>query len=86
MELLLRYRPWKCQCNRRNLRDAKNHGHRVDDMIIKEPVAMKIAFGENLRGYITARRSHLLQNGWRATKETLYKAKTYLERRKTRSN
>lgn len=25
----------------------KTHGHRVDDMIIKDPAAMKIAFGEN---------------------------------------
>ena len=28
----------------------KLHGHCVDDMVIKEPVAMKIAFGENPKG------------------------------------
>lgn len=25
----------------------KTHGHRIDDMIVKDPVAMKVAFGEN---------------------------------------
>ena len=25
----------------------KTHGHRVDDMVVKDPVAMKVAFGEN---------------------------------------
>ena len=28
----------------------KLHGHRVDDMIVKEPLAMKCAFGENPKG------------------------------------
>src|SRR5690625_3598153 len=33
----------------------KTYGHRVDDMIVKEPVAMKIAFGENQIGRASCR-------------------------------
>ena len=57
-------------------------GHRVDDMIIKEPVAMKCAFGENPKGAFG-------QNGGKAPvtrmatasmiRELIFKTKNYLE-------
>ena len=57
-------------------------GHRVDDMIIKEPVAMKCAFGENPKGAFG-------QNGGKTPvtrmatasllRELLFKTKNYLE-------
>ena len=36
----------------------KTYGNRVDDMIVKESAAMKIAFGENPKEYTIAKRSH----------------------------
>lgn len=59
----------------------KLHGKRVDDMLIKDPVAMKIAFGENPKGAYG-------QNGKKAPvtrmmtaallRETLEKARRYM--------
>jgi len=61
----------------------KTYGHRVDDMIIKEPVAMKIAFGENpKRVYKGQKKSPITRMATAALlRETLYKAKTYLEKK-----
>lgn len=60
----------------------KLHGTCVDDMVIKQPIAMKIAFGENPKGVYG-------QNGRKAPttrmavaallRETLFKAKRYME-------
>lgn len=39
----------------------KTYGKRVDDMIVKDPVAMKVAFGENPKGYMIHKRNLPLQ-------------------------
>lgn len=61
----------------------KTYGNRVDDMIIKNPVAMKIAFGENpKRVYSHQRKSPITRMATAAIlRETLYKAKTYMEKK-----
>lgn len=60
----------------------KTCGKRVDDMILKEPVAMKIAFGENpKRVYESQKKSPITRMATAAIlRETLYKAKTYMEK------
>lgn len=60
----------------------KTYGHRVDDMIVKEPVAMKIAFGENpKRVYHAQKKTPVTRMATAALlRETLYKAKNYLEK------
>lgn len=60
----------------------KTYGHRVDDMIIKDPIAMKIAFGENpKRVYNGQKKSPVTRMATAALlRETLYKAKTYMEK------
>ncbi len=43
----------------------KTYGHRIDDMIVKEPIAMKIAFGENpKRVYNSQKKISYDQNGY----------------------
>lgn len=61
----------------------KTYGHRVDDMIIKDPIAMKIAFGENpKRVYNEQKKSPMTRMATAALlRETLYKAKSYLEKK-----
>lgn len=61
----------------------KTYGNRVDNMIIKNPVAMKIAFGENpKRVYNSQRKSPTTRMATAAIlRETLFKAKTYLEKK-----
>lgn len=58
----------------------KTYGDRVDDMIIKEPIAMKIAFGENpKRVYESQKKSPITRMATAATlRETLSKAKRYM--------
>ncbi|MDR7869433.1 MAG: amidohydrolase [Tissierellaceae bacterium] len=60
----------------------KTYGHRVDDMIIKNPIAMKVAFGENpKRVYNSQHKSPVTRMATAALlRETLYKAKTYMEK------
>lgn len=60
----------------------KTYGHRVDDMIIKDPIAMKVAFGENpKRVYNGQKKSPITRMATAALlRETLYKAKTYMEK------
>lgn len=60
----------------------KTYGHRVDDMIIKDPVAMKIAFGENpKRVYNSQKKSPVTRMATAALlRETLFKARTYMEK------
>ncbi|NLJ58816.1 MAG: amidohydrolase [Tissierellia bacterium] len=59
----------------------KTYGKRIDNMIIKEPVAMKIAFGENpKRVYEAQNKSPVTRMAVAAMlRETLYEAKKYME-------
>lgn len=59
----------------------KTSGKRVDDMVIKDPVAMKIAFGENpKRVYDEQHKSPVTRMAIAALlRETLYEAKQYKE-------
>jgi len=59
----------------------KTFGKRVDDMVIKDPIAMKIAFGENpKRVYDEQHKSPVTRMGVAALlRETLYEAKQYME-------
>lgn len=61
----------------------KTYGNRVDDMIIKNPVAMKIAFGENVkRVYNGQGKMPKTRMGIMAVmREFFYKAKDYMEKR-----
>lgn len=61
----------------------KTYGHRIDDMIIKEPVAMKVAFGENpKRVYSSQKKSPSTRMATAAIlRDTLYKAKSYMEKK-----
>lgn len=60
----------------------KTFGDRIDDMIIKEPLAMKIAFGENpKRVYNSQKKSPMTRMAIAAIlRETLMKAKRYVEK------
>jgi len=59
----------------------KLHGDCVDDMLIKEPVAMKIAFGENPKGAYGQNKKAPMTRMMTAAllRETLFKAKRYME-------
>lgn len=59
----------------------KTYGKRVDDMVIKDPVAMKIAFGENpKRVYSEQHKSPVTRMAIAAIlRETLYEARQYME-------
>lgn len=60
----------------------KTYGHRIDDMVIKETAALKIAFGENpKRNYSGQKKSPTTRMATAAIlREQLYKAKTYKEK------
>lgn len=60
----------------------KTYGHRIDDMIIQETAALKIAFGENpKRVYSGQKKSPSTRMATAAVlREQLYKAKTYKEK------
>ncbi len=64
----------------------KTYGHRIDDMIIKEPIAIKFSLGENSKsqgGYIDDSKSCKTRMGVAcAIREMLFKSKVYLESRK----
>lgn len=59
----------------------KTYGKKVDDMVIKDPVAMKIAFGENpKRVYNEQHKSPVTRMAVAAMlRETLYEARQYME-------
>ena len=60
----------------------KTAGRRVDDMIVKYPIAMKCAFGENPKRFYgqQGKKAPLTRMGTAALlRETLYKAKAYME-------
>ncbi|MBR7179642.1 MAG: amidohydrolase [Oscillospiraceae bacterium] len=60
----------------------KTYGKRVDDMIVKDPIAMKCAFGENPKRFYghQGKKAPMTRMGTAALlRETLYKAKNYME-------
>lgn len=60
----------------------KTYGKRVDDMIVKNPIAMKCAFGENPKRFYGQQKKSapLTRMGTAALlRETLFKAKRYME-------
>lgn len=61
----------------------KTFGHRIDDMIIKEPVAMKVAFGENpKRVYNAQGKTPVTRMGTAAIlRDLLFRTKVYLEKK-----
>ncbi len=61
----------------------KTYGTRIDNMIIKEPVAMKIAFGENpKRVYNGQNKSPITRMATASIlRENLFKAKAYLDKK-----
>lgn len=61
----------------------KTYGRRIDDMIIKDPIAMKVAFGENpKRVYDSQKKSPMTRMATAAIlRETLFKARTYMEKK-----
>ncbi len=61
----------------------KTYGHRIDNMIIKEPVAMKVAFGENpKRVYNSQGKSPVTRMATTALlRDLLFKTKVYLEKK-----
>lgn len=66
----------------------KTYGHRVDNMIIKNPVAMKVAFGENpKRVYKEQKKSPITRMATAAIlREYLFKAKAYMEKKEDSNN
>ena len=67
----------------------KLHGKRIDKMIIKNPLAMKCAFGENPKRCYGqgAKKSPMTRMGTAALlRETLFKAKRYLEDKENGKN
>lgn len=62
----------------------KTYGKRIDDMILKAPAAVKVAFGENpKRVYGQKGQVPLTRMGTAALlRETLFKAKDYIEKKK----
>lgn len=61
----------------------KTYGSRIDNMIIKNPIAMKVAFGENpKRVYHGQNKTPMTRMATAAIlRDTLFKAKTYLEKK-----
>ena len=62
----------------------KTAGKRVDDMIVKYPIAMKCAFGENPKRFYgqQGKKAPLTRMGTAALlRETLFKAKNYMEKK-----
>lgn len=64
----------------------KTHGGRIDDMILMEPAAMKIAFGENPKRVYSAK--NVSPSTRMATaaelRQVLYKAKDYYEKKQSK--
>ena len=64
----------------------KTYGHRIDDMIIKEPVAMKVAFGENPKRVYDSKNQTPMTRMATASllRESLFKAKAYLDKKENK--
>lgn len=61
----------------------KTYGSRIDKMIIKDPIAMKIAFGENPKKVYNAQKKSPITRMATAAilRETLFKAKAYMDKK-----
>lgn len=61
----------------------KTYGDRIDNMVIKNPIAMKIAFGENpKRVYNGQNKTPMTRMATAAIlRDTLFKARTYMEKK-----
>ncbi|MBO4410604.1 MAG: amidohydrolase [Lachnospiraceae bacterium] len=59
----------------------KTVGTRVDDMIVKDPVAMKCAFGENVKRVHKDKSCKTRMTNAAKLREALFKAKEYLEKK-----
>lgn len=67
----------------------KLYGKRVDKMILKDPIAMKCAFGENPKGYYgnTLKKSPMTRMAMAALlRETLFKTQRYIQDKETGKN
>ena len=58
----------------------KTYGKRIDDMVVKNPAAMKIAFGQNAKAYLEAKLSTRMTIS-RVIRNMFLKAKDYKERK-----
>lgn len=58
----------------------KTYGRRIDDMIVKNPCAMKIAFGQNAKAFLRDKLTTRMTIA-REIRDTLYRAKDYMERK-----
>ncbi len=58
----------------------KLHGTRIDQMVIKEKIAMKCAFGENPKRVYKDKNNYSRMSTAAKLRETLYQAKEYLEK------
>lgn len=58
----------------------KTFGCRIDDMIVKNPCAMKIAFGQNAKAFLRDKLTTRMTIA-RVIRDTLYRARDYLERK-----
>lgn len=61
----------------------KTYGERIDNMVIKSPIAMKIAFGENPKRVYNAKGKSPMTRMATASilRETLFKAREYMEKK-----
>ncbi len=65
----------------------KTKGRTMEDMVVKEPLAMKMAFGENPKNAHGQNRTPSTRMGVAAViRETLYQAKEYAERKERAGN
>ncbi len=60
---------------------VKTAGKRVDDMIVKNPVAMKCAFGENPKRCYKDKNNYARMSTAAKLREMLFKAQEYMERK-----
>ena len=60
---------------------VKTHGNCVDDMILKDPIAMKCAFGENPKRVYREKGNFARMSTASKLRESLMKAKEYMEKK-----
>lgn len=65
---------------------VKTVGRRVDDMIVKNPVAMKCAFGENPKNCYKDKSNYTRMSTASKLRDMLFQAKDYMERREAAGN
>lgn len=64
----------------------KTHGVCIDDMVVKNPVAMKCAFGENPKRVYQDTRIKTRMNIVALLRETLYKTQEYMQKKEAAKN